>query len=136
MEEKKIKGRKRHIVTDINGRLLHIKVHAANVHDTKGACDVMNHVVKKFPTIKGFSADAGYNGTAFEYVQKTLKLIMEISQKIKDGWAILAKRWVVERTFAWIGNFRRLAKDYEIHMHYQENFVRIAMIKVMLDRLC
>ena len=136
MGGKKVKGRKRHIVTDIDGRLLHIKVHAANIHDTKSACDVLHHVYDKIPTLKGFSADAGYCGATVDYVQKTLKLIIEISKKIKDGWAILAKRWIVERTFAWLGNFRRLSKDYEIHMHSQENFIRISMMKIMIDRLC
>lgn len=63
-------------------------------------------------------------------------LKIEISKKIKDGWAVLAKRWVVERTFAWINNFRRMAKDFEILMCSAENFARIAMIQIMLDKLC
>ena len=61
---------------------------------------------------------------------------MEISKKIKDEWAILAKRWIVERTFSWINNARRLAKDFEILTCSAENFIRISMIQIMLDRLC
>ena len=61
---------------------------------------------------------------------------MEISKKIKDEWAILDKRWVVERTFAWINNFRRMAKDFEILTCAAENFIRISMIQIMLDRVC
>lgn len=130
---KKIKGRKRHIVTDINGRLLHVKVHAANIHDTKAACSVLEHVKNKYKTIKGFSADAGYRGTASDYIREVLKLTVDISRKLTAAWTLI-KRRVVERTFAWINNSRRLAKDFEIHNHSAENFVRIAIIKIMLDR--
>lgn len=135
MGEKKVKGRKRHIVTDIEGHLLHVQVHAANIHDTKGGCDVFERAKEKFPTIKGFSADEGYRGTATDYVEKEMGLKMEISKKIKDEWAILAKRWVVERTFAWINNFRRMAKDFEISTCSAENFIRIASLQLILDRL-
>ena len=136
MGEKKIKGRKRHIITDIEGHLLDVKVHAANIHDTKAGCDVFERAKEKFPTLEGFSADAGYQGTSVDYVEKKMGLKMEISKKIKDGWAVLAKRWVVERTFSWINNSRRMAKDFEILTCSAENFVRIAMIKIMLDKLC
>ena len=136
MGEKKVKGRKRHIVTDIEGHLLHVKVHAANIHDTKSAPDVLDRAYEKFPSIKGFSADEGYRGTTVDYVEKEMGLIMEVSKKIKDEWAILAKRWVVERTFSWINNARRMAKDFEISTCSAENFIRISMIQVVLDRLC
>ena len=136
MGEKKVKGRKRHIVTDSEGHLLHVKVHAANIHDTKGACDVLDGVHEKFPSIKGFSADAGYQGTTVDHVEKTMGLKIQISKKIKDEWAILAKRWIVERTFSWINNCRRMSKDFEILTCSAENFIRISMIQMMLDRLC
>lgn len=136
MGEKKVKGRKRHIVTDIEGHLLHVKVHAANIHDTKSAPDVLDRALEKFPSIKGFSADEGYKGTTAAHVEKGMGLKIEISKKIKDQWAILAKRWVVERTFSWINNFRRMAKDFEISTCSAENFIRIASFKLMLDRLC
>lgn len=136
MGGKKIKGRKRHIVTDIEGHLLHVKVHAANTHDTKGGCDVMERAKDKYPTLEGFSADEGYRGTATDYVEQHMGLKMEISKKIKDTWAVLAKRWVVERTLAWINNSRRLSKDFEILTCSAENFIRISLIQIMLDRLC
>ena len=136
MGGKKVKGRKRHIITDIEGHLLHIKVHAANIHDTKAGCDVFERAKEKFPTLEGFSADAGYQGSSVDHVEKEMGLKIEISKKIKDGWEVLAKRWVVERTFAWINNFRRMAKDFEILTCSSENFVRISMIKIMLDKLC
>ena len=136
MGEKKVKGRKRHIITDVEGRLLHVRVHAANIHDTKAGCDLFERVKEKFSDVKGFSADAGYRGTSVEHVQKKMRLRIEISKKIKDRWSVLAKRWIVERTFAWINNFRRMAKDFEILTCSAENFIRISMIKIILDKLC
>ena len=95
MGGKKVKGRKRHIVTDIEGHLLHVKVHAANIHDTKAAPNILDHAKEKFSSLKGFSADEGYKGTTVDHVEKSMGLEIEISKKIKDGWAVLAKRWVV-----------------------------------------
>ena len=135
MVEKKIKGRKRHIIVDILGNLLHVKVHAANLHDTKAASDIFDKTSRKYPSIKAYCADAGYCGTAVDYVDNELKLKLYISKKIKDKFAILPKRWIVERTFAWLGNFRRLAKDFEILTEHAENFIRIAMIKITLGAI-
>lgn len=132
---KKTKGRKRHIVVDIMGNLLHVQVHAANVHDTKGAPSLLARAVEKWPTLRAFSADAGYRGTTLRFVQEVLKRQCHISTKIKDGFAVLPKRWVVERTFAWLGNFRRLAKDVEVLTATAENFVRVAMLKITLAKL-
>lgn len=130
MEEKKIKGRKRHITTDTRGNLLHIEVHKANEHDSIAGCRILGDTYKKFRSIIGFCGDAGYRGTAKEYVKNTLNLILDISQKIKHVFAVLPKRWIVERTFAWANNSRRLSKDYEINPKYSENMFRIAMIKI------
>jgi len=134
MEGKKVKGRKRHISVDILGDLLHVKVHAANIHDTKAGCNIFEATLEKYPSLKAFSADAGYRGTSKDYVQDTLKLMIDISKKIKDKFAILPKRWIVERTFAWINNFRRASKDFEILTSTAENVVRIAMIRVTLKK--
>ena len=70
-----------------------------------------------------------------DHVEKKMGLKIEISKKIKNGWAVLAKRWVVERTLAWINNSRRMAKDFKILTCCAENFGRIAMIQIMLDKL-
>ena len=132
---KKVKGRKRHIATDIEGHLLHVKVHAANIHDTKAAGDIFNVTSRKYPSITAYSADAGYCGTAVNHVDNEMKLKLHISKRIKDEFAILPKRWIVERTFAWLGNFRRLSKDFEILTESAESFVRIAMMKVTLGAI-
>ncbi len=92
MEEKEVKGRKRHIAVDILGNLLHIKVHAANLHDTKAGCDIFKETSSKYSSIKAFSADEGYRGTAKDYVENTLNLMIDISKKIKDEFAILPKK--------------------------------------------
>ncbi len=68
------------------------------------------------------------------FVEEKLGLVLPISEKIKDGFAVLPKRWVVERTFAWFGAFRRLSKDFEILTGTAENVIRIAMLKVMLAK--
>lgn len=132
---KKVKGRKRHIVVDTLGNLLHVAVHAANVHDTKAAPGVLERVAEKYPGIQAFSADAGYRGTTVDFVEQQLGLACHISTRIKDTFAILPKRWIVERTFAWLGNFRRLAKDVEILTGTAENMIRIAMLKITLAKL-
>ena len=135
MAEKKIKGRKRHIVTDIEGHLLHVKVHQANIHDTKSGGKVAEETLAKYPSLKGFCGDDGYRKSCKEYVETVLLKTFEISKKIVDGWAVIPKRWVVERTFGWQNWYRRLSKDYEFYTHSSENMVRISMVKLLLDRL-
>jgi len=115
--------------------LLHVKVHAANIHDTKAGCEVFEKALEKYPNIQGVSADEGYRKTLKIFVEEELGKKVEISQRIKDGWAILAKRWVVERTFSWFNGFRRLAKDYEIKTIKAENMIMIAHSRLLLKRV-
>jgi putative transposase len=135
MGEKKIKGRKRHIVTETQGHLLHVAVHAANIHDTVAGCHVIEEAFKKYPTLQGVCADAGYRKTFEQYVAHVLQKTVEISSRITQDWAILPKRWVVERTLAWLNHYRRLSKDYEISIKSSENNVIIAHIMLLLNRL-
>lgn len=104
------------------------------MHDTKSAHLVLSKVAEKYPSIRGFSGDAGYRKTAVEFIEKTLKLKMDISTKIKDVFAVIPIRWIVERTFSWIGNYRRLSKDYERYSSTVENMVRIAMLRRTLRK--
>ncbi len=131
---KKIKGRKRHIVVDTLGNPIAVSVHAANAADTKAGCDVLKSAAQKCPSIEAFSGDEGYRGTAVQFVKNTLGLDLHISKKIKDTFAVLPIRWIVERTFAWLGNFRRLSKDYEILTSTAENMIRIAMLRITLPK--
>ena len=131
---KRVKGHKRHIVVDILGNLLHVEVHAANLSDTVRGCEVLRRAAEKSLTIEAFSGDAGYRGTAVRFVDEVLGLTLHISEKIVDGFAVLPKRWVVERTFAWLGGFRRLSKDVEILTATAENMIRIAMFKITLAK--
>ena len=121
-------------MVDTLGNLIQIIVHAANQHDTKAGCDVLKAAAEKHPTLDAFSGDAGYRGTSVDFVESVLKLKLHISQRIKDTFAVLPKRWIVERTFAWLGNYRRLSKDYEILTRSAENMVRIAMIHITLAK--
>ncbi len=88
----------------------------------------------KHPKLEAFSGDMGYRGSAVEFVETTLQLQLHSSKNINDVLAVIPIRWIVERTFAWLGNFRRLSKDYEILSKSAENMVRIAMIQITLAK--
>jgi putative transposase len=81
-----------------------------------------------------FSGDAGYRGTAVEFVETRLKLNLQISQKIKDAFSVLPMRRIMEWTFAWLGNYRRLSKDFEILTQSAENMVRIEVLQITLAK--
>ena len=130
MGGKKIKGRKPHIGVDSMGNLLQIFVHAANIHDTISGTCMFDLIKEKYPSVKAFSADAGYRGTSVKYVEDCLGLKLHISTKIIDGFAVLPKQWIVERTLAWTTYSRRLSKDFEVNPVYSENMVRISLLKM------
>jgi len=129
-----VKGRKRHIVTDTMGNLLAVNVHAANIHDTKAGIEPAKAACKKYPSIKGFCADAGYRKTFVLLVLTILGLFVDISERITPKFEILPKRWVVERTFAWANHSRRLSKDYEIKTVYAENMFMISHLHTLIKR--
>ena len=132
---KKVKGRKRYIVTDTMGNILKVKVHAANIHDTVSGGNVFEGALHKYPSIKGCCADEGYRKTFDNFVVSLGKTV-KISEKIKPkGWAVLPQRWVVERTFGWLGYSRRLSKDFEISTLSQENMVIISHLHTLLKSL-
>lgn len=116
------------------GNLLAVKVHAANIHDTKAGILAAKRAFEKYPTIQRFCADAGYRKTFERNIAETLSLGVDISARIKPGWEILPKRWVVERTFAWMNNSRRLSKDYEISVSSAESMCLISAFFTILKR--
>jgi putative transposase len=134
MGEKNVKGRKRTIAVDTMVNLHGISVDEANIHDVHLGSKMIQKMKEKFPNIKNFLADAGYRGTAVKYAE-SLGCTLHISKKIKDIFAIQPTRWIVERTFAWLNNFRRLSKDYEITPLSSENYIKIVMIRIGLN-LC
>ena len=118
------------------GNLLAVVVHAANTHDTKSGIAPATLAFERYPSIKKFCADMGYRGTFILDVDEVLGLGVDISEKIKPHeWEKLPWRWVVERTFSWLNNSRRLSKDYEISIASAEAVVKISHLHTLLKRL-
>lgn len=134
---KKVAGRKRHIVVDTLGLILAVVVHAANVQDRDGAKLVVSKLKDRFPRLKLIWADGGYAGQLIEWVKQFGNWALEIVKRSDDakGFVLLPHRWVVERTFAWLGKYRRLSKDYEALPETTETLIYAAMIHLMLRRL-
>jgi putative transposase len=134
---KKINGRKRHILVDTLGLLLVCVVHAAGIQDRDGAKLVFLKANGRFPRLKLIWADGGYAGRLLEWVKDFGNWLLQIVKRPANqkGFVILPRRWVVERTFAWLGRNRRLSKDYERRTRHSEAMVQIGMIHLMLKRL-
>jgi putative transposase len=133
---KKIKGRKRHIVVDTLGLILTVVIHSATVHDSKSAEEVLQELKNKYLNgIVKIFADGGYRGELIEKVKFKFGWILEIVKRNEVGrFEILPKRWIVERTFAWISFQRRTSKDYERQSESSVAFIQLAMIRVMLNK--
>ena len=131
---KKTKGRKRHIVVDTQGNLLAIVVHAANIHDTKSGINPARKAFKKYPTIEKFCGDEGYRKSFETDVLLEFGLDVDISKRIDPKFAVIPKRWVVERTFGWAIHSRRLSKDYEISTVHEENMFMVSHLATLLRR--
>jgi putative transposase len=135
---KKIKGRKRHIVTDTVGNLLEVVVHAADIQDRDGAKLVLDKLTEATKSrLQKIWADGGYRGQLIDWVQEHLETILEIVSRDPSlsSFQVLPRRWVVERTFAWLGRYRRLSKDYEKCTKSSEGVVYIASIHTMMKRV-
>ena len=137
---KKIKGKKRHILVDTLGLLLHAIVHPADIQDRDGGVLVMATLFGMFPFLKTLFADSGYQGPKFANgLAKVLPhLDIEIVKRSDQvsGFVVLPKRWIVERTIAWLNRCRRLAKDWENLNRKALAFLRLASIRLMLRKLC
>ncbi len=137
---KKIKGKKRRILVDTQGLLMHAIVHAADIQDRDGGKLLMATLFGLYPFLLKLYADGGYQGPAFRRaVAKILRSVnVEIVKRSDQakGFVVLPKRWIVERTFAWLGRCRRLARDWENLNRKALAFLRLASIRLMLRKLC
>jgi len=162
---KKIRGRKRHLLVDTEGLVLKAKVHSAKVPDQDGIKLLLKGVGACLPRLSQLWVDAGYQGRGKDWVEKELDLSVEVVHRTpkptpekvammwaeewsKEGWEIdwqkllprrgfevLPRRWVVERTFSWLSQNRRMSKDYERLCATAEAFVYVAMTRLMVRRL-
>ena len=135
---KLIKGRKRHIVVDTMGYLLIVVVHAANLYDGHAAREVLTALFSGINTIKKIWADGTYRGEEFiQWVSDQFGCVLEVVKKKSTGkgFGVLPRRWVVERTFAWLGRFRRLSREYERKPTSSAGQVYLASSRFMLRRL-
>jgi putative transposase len=147
---KKIKGRKRHLLVDTQGTLLKGKVHPADIHDRSGAELLLSGLQHLFPAIELMWADTAYRGLK-DWLQRALGWRLSIPQHWwtggvwtrigsepparPSGFQVLARRWVIERTLAWLTTNRRLAKDYERLVETSEMLLYLAMSRILLRRL-
>lgn len=135
---KLIKGRKRHIIVDTIGYVLIALVHAANIYDGHAARKVLTALFSKMDTVKKIWADGTYKGEKFiQWVKEQFDCVLEVvkKQNTGKGFEVLPRRWVVERTFAWLGRSRRLSKEYERKPTSSAGQVYLASSRLMLRRL-
>ncbi len=135
---KKIKGRKRHIITDTLGLMVGLIVHSADIQDRDGAPEVFKSIRYAFPWLRHVFADGGYAGPKLRgKLAKIGDWTMEIVKRsdTAEGFEVIPRRWVVERTFAWLNRCRRLAKDWEKTIASAEAWILIAHIRLVTRRL-
>jgi len=129
---KKTKGRKRHVVTDTEGNVLASMTHSADIQDRDGAKAVIEMALESYPTLTHIFADSGYSG---DKLRKAMADIdgptIEVVKRPPGitGFVVIARRWVVERTFAWLGRCRRLAKDWERSIASADAWTLVASIR-------
>jgi len=146
---KKMSGRKRHLLVDTEGLVIGVTVHEANIADRDGARLLLAKVGDRLPRMERVWADGGYNGKIGEWIKERLGWTLEIVKPPRrwvrvppgeepppwPGFTVLPRRWVIERTIAWILRNRRMSRDYEFLGRTTEALVYVAMIRLMLSRL-
>lgn len=134
---KKINGRKRHIVVDTIGLLLVVMVTTASVQDRDGGRGILSLLHGAFASLRHVFADGGYQGQLVAVAKSAWGIVVEVVRKPAGqvGFAVLPRRWVVERTFSWLMRQRRLVRDYERLPATHEAIVKWAMVAIMLNRL-
>ncbi len=133
---KKANGRKKHLLVDTMGFILMVLVTPANISDRKGLKEIMREIAGEYERLEKILADQGYSGEGMrKLIEEVYGVVMEIRSKSGKGFEVIPQRWVVERTFAWLGNYRRLSKDYETLIETSEMLIYMAMSDVMVRRL-
>lgn len=132
---KKIVGRKRHIAVDTDGRLLMVHLTTADLSDSARAQAILDGIRKRWPLIKHAFADGAYDRRKLMKKAAFLDFTIEIVRRADQGFVVLPRRWVVERTFGWIMRYRRLVRDYEARIDVSEAMIDIAMANSILRRL-
>ena len=134
---KKIKGRKEHIVVDTLGLPMSVKVHAANIHDSVGAVSTIEQLRFLYPRLKKIIADGGYKGKLADIVKDfgwELSVVLRPNESSKK-FQVIPLRWIVERTFSWIENYRRMTIDYEYRTESAEAMLQITCCQIMLKKI-
>ena len=134
-------GRKRHLLVDTDGLILKVRVHAANLQDRDGARLVLEQIDEPLSELELIWADAAYAGDKLagwmteRFGERPLRLEIVRRSDDQKGFAVLPRRWVVERTFGWLHQFRRLSKDYEFRTDSSEAFIWLAASFILITRL-
>lgn len=135
---KKVKGIKRHVIVDKNGFLIAVMVTVAHIHDSKAVMLLMRLLNDLLSSIKVIIADGGYRGEIAEQVRRGFGYLIQVvmrSDDKKTGFKPTHKRWVVERTFSWFDNDRRLCRNYELLLETSENMAKLNAIKLLLNKI-
>jgi transposase len=133
---KKIRGRKRHIAVDTDGRLLMVNLTTADISDSAGAQAILDAIRKRWPWVKHLFADAAYDRLTLMDKAAYLNFVIEIIRRSEQqkGFHVLPRRWVVERTFGWMMRWRRLVRDYEKRIDVSTAMIHVAMGGLLIRR--
>jgi putative transposase len=134
---KHVKGVKKHISTDTNGFILTVVISPANIHDSKGAKNVITELAHKYKKVRKIFADQAYGGSLVQWAKNEYGIAIEIIPRIKKKiFEVLRKRWIVERTFAWMDTNRRNSKYYERLDSTGVAMIQMSSIRMMLNGIC
>ena len=137
MGEKKINGRKRQFLVDTNGFLLRVLVHPANISDTEGAEWLLAEYHQQFPRMQELRVDEGYKAGLDTWMQANTTVRLTVIEKPvgQKGFAVIPKRWVVERSIAWSGRNRLASREYNRNAESSEAFIYLGSIAMLLNRV-